>query len=216
MGDPSKKCEQNFHQLHRLLTCFEESASIRRQDRWVIVRTVRELLKSLPTASSNSLLQDWLTTRQEALISMSIHFLKLIVIASRKVKYVKLVESALEDDLKLLHGILGNQGKLIAMVALRAGAIITEGQGLSYICQAQVFGTIAREVVKGYLTGVNPDSEEDVWWSILLFRLWLLSCGGEAKVAALREILAILPRKVSRRILGLYIFSKACNGYSTC
>ncbi|XP_053630275.2 probable WRKY transcription factor protein 1 isoform X1 [Cherax quadricarinatus] len=202
MGAPSKKCEMNFHQIHRLLTCFEEGQSIKRCDRWAVVRRVREFLNKFLTLSNSHLLKGWLKTRQEELFSVSTHFLKLIVVGTRRVKNVNIVEDTVADDIKLVYDILGGKSKAVAMVSLKAGEVITEGQGLLYICQAQVYGLIVREVVNHYLAGVNPESEDDIWWSILLYRLWLLSCEGETRKRGLLEILALLPSIVSRRRLG--------------
>lgn len=201
MGAPSKKCEMNFHQIHRLLTCFEEGQSIKRCDRWAVVRRVREFLNKFLTLSNSHLLKGWLKTRQEELFSVSTHFLKLIVVGTRRVKNVNIVEDTVADDIKLVYDILGGKSKAVAMVSLKAGEVITEGQGLLYICQAQVYGLIVREVVNHYLAGVNPESEDDIWWSILLYRLWLLSCEGETRKRGLLEILALLPSIVSRRRL---------------
>ncbi|XP_071523574.1 uncharacterized protein [Panulirus ornatus] len=197
-----KSCEKYFLQIQRLLICFEESSSIKRKHRWAAVRVMRDLLTNLHDQCGKFLLKELLCSKGELLFSMMVHFLKLIVTSVRKLKNISMVESTIEEDLKLIYNILGNTDQALVLVAVKAGEVTTEGQGLLYLCQDQAFGVIVREILSTYSVGKNCMNRETLWYSILLSRLWLLSCEREARCKALREMRALLPTAVEVSLPG--------------
>ncbi|XP_047481425.1 uncharacterized protein LOC125033896 [Penaeus chinensis] len=191
--NPSVFCLKMLLKFKNMLRHIENSKNLKKKSRWEVVEIVRNLLVRLLQLSEVGKLKEWLSSIKEVLQSLSIHFLKLIIVATRRYEYLEKVKEEIIDILKLQYDLLGLSEEALVLVIVKASNALG-GESNSYGCQFQLFSLLAREVFSHYL--VKEDFQEEsalVVWSVVLARLWLVTCDPADKTKVQKKIFSILP-----------------------
>ncbi|XP_027213641.2 uncharacterized protein [Penaeus vannamei] len=195
-NNPSVLCLKMLLEFKIMLRHLGNSKNLKKKSRWKVVEIVHNLLVKLLQLRENGTLKEWLLSIKEVLHSLSVHFLKMIIVATRRYEYLEKIEKESNNILKLLYDLLGLSEESLVLVIVKASNALG-GERNSYGCQFQLFSLLASKVFSLYLT--EEDFQEEsalVVWSVALARLWLMTCDPADTTKVQKKIFDILPLNV--------------------
>ncbi|KAK3878999.1 hypothetical protein Pcinc_016406 [Petrolisthes cinctipes] len=188
-----KKPKKDFEKLHRSLMLFEDCSTLYRHQQCTGVRKLRQLFSDALIITNDIKHKGWSAVLQDCFSTICIHFIKIIIVSTRRKKMIKETEETIGDNLRLVYEVLGCKGDAVVYAALTAAAVTTDSSGLSYVSQAHAFGALVKEVLRSYIDVTNPVV---IMWCVMLGKLWLNITKPEFVPDVKETVLQLLPSTV--------------------
>ncbi|KAK4310573.1 hypothetical protein Pmani_017875 [Petrolisthes manimaculis] len=175
------------------LMFFEDCSTLYRHQQCTGVRKLRQLFSDVLKITNDIKHQGWSAVVQDCFSTICMHFIKIIIVSTRRKKMIKETEETIGDNLRLVYEVLGCKGDAVVYAALTAAAVTTDSSGLSYVSQAHAFGALVKEVLRSYLDVTNPVL---IMWCVMLGKLWLNITKPEFVPDVKETVLQLLPSTV--------------------
>nr|XP_027216887.1 uncharacterized protein LOC113809476 isoform X1 [Penaeus vannamei] len=198
MTDPDQTLARwwyaSFDILDRLLVCVEDGVRIPQDQHLQIVKILRTMLRRFRCLLRRDAAKGWLTNQTELIQSLAVHFLKNVILSSRRSEFLAGVEANVSEDAALLDELLGHSNTAVLMSVLRGSSVLWERKEVRR-SQLGAFCIIAEFIMTVYLARATPD-EDCQWRGLMLARMWLVNCPQDRRKEVKLKVMRVLPHVV--------------------